>query len=352
MSNAASRSHSTATSSTTGKSQTAYGGVVAVAVTPCCEEGVVDPPAMRRLCEEYSRSGCDGVLVAGSTGESSLLDETDRRALTRAACQAKGPETRIYVGVTALGLGQTIRYACNAAEDGADVAVVTAPYFFKFTQSEVTAFMTAVADKSPLPIALYHHPRVPTPLSRQTIAAMAEHPNVVAVKYTNRNLKEMQAVLEAVGSREIVVMPGSERLLGECYAAGATGGMVTALAGVVPEWHVSLYRALRTGDTKTAETMQNRIVRLWEMFQFPSVCSSISSFSYSLKAALQRRGWLERLDALMPGFTPSEQLKQDVARHLDAAGAPTATSRRKTDDQLLRSDPPSVASPAPHTDRV
>jgi len=87
------------------------------------------------------------------------------------------------------------------------------------------------------------------------------------------------------------------------------------------------------------------------MFGEESVQQSISAFSYSLKVALKRRGWLQSLDPMMTGFTPDEALKQAVAKHLDRAAPPTSTDSRATDG-LLRVDPAAALDPTPHADQI
>ncbi|MCC6125746.1 MAG: dihydrodipicolinate synthase family protein, partial [Pirellulales bacterium] len=136
-----------------------YGGVVAAIVAPHKPSGEVDPPAMRRLCRILADCGCHGVFAIGSTGEMPFLDEDDRRALTVAAREGLGTDAALYVGATGLGLKQTIRYAKNAAADGADVAEIMAPMIFQFGQAELAAYTRAVADACPIPLAIYHHKR-------------------------------------------------------------------------------------------------------------------------------------------------------------------------------------------------
>src|SRR5262245_23493490 len=125
--------------------------ILAAVVTPCQSTGVVDPDALTKLCRALVGHGCDGLFVAASTGESVLLDEDDRRVLTVAAREAVPRNAVLYVGVAGLGSKQTIRYARNAAADGADVAVAMAPFFMKLSQHEVAAYFLEIAEASPIP---------------------------------------------------------------------------------------------------------------------------------------------------------------------------------------------------------
>jgi 4-hydroxy-tetrahydrodipicolinate synthase len=312
-----------------------FAGVVAAVVTPCESPGNIDPAAMSRLCRVLASQGCDGLFIAASTGEAVLLDEVDRRSLTVAAREAVPEVTTIYMGVSGLGLKQTIRYAQNAAEDGADAAVVMAPFFLKVGQREVAEYLLAIADASPIPVALYHHPRMTTPIGVETVARVAEHANIVAMKDTSPTMERAESLIRATAATNISILQGNESLVLNSLQLGAHG-MVTALAGIVPEWHAKLFNAVRDGNPESANQFNDRIVQLWQMFGFEDVGRSISSFACSIKLALQRRGWLENLDGMLTGFTPDEAFKRLIQEHLNRVGVPTSDGRE------LRIDPPHV----------
>jgi dihydrodipicolinate synthase/N-acetylneuraminate lyase len=295
-------------------------------VTPCKAPGVVDPAAMSRLSDTLSQHGCDGLFVAASTGESLLLDEDDRRALTVAARNGAKPETLIYAGVSGMGLKQTIRYAHNAAADGADVAVIMAPFFFKIDQRELAAYFMAIADASQIPVALYHHPRMVTHLDVETVARVASHPNIVALKETSLDASRVQLLIKATKGTHLTVLQGNESLLLESLSLGAHG-MVTALAGVVPEWHVNLLAAVRSGDRRAASECYEQIHELWKMFCFEPVGQSITNFAYALRLALRRRGWLHDLHGMLPGQMPNPAFEQLIHEHLIAAQVPSREER-------------------------
>ncbi len=291
------------------------GGVVAALVTPCSAVGVVDPPALKRLCQILVDQGCDGVLVLGSSGELPMLDEDDRRVLTAAAREGLGADATLYAGASGFGPKQTIRYASNAAADGADIAVIMAPMMLKFSQEELVAYGRAVADASPIPVALYHHLRMPTAFEVDTIAQLARHGNIVAMKDTSVDMTRLGELLEATAGTGMAIMQGSERLFLASLQAGAAG-CVSALATVVPEWHADLCRAITADNEAEAETQQRRITALWQIFRHDLLGQSFSCFAYSVKRMLQHRGWLECTDGLMPGFSPPDGLDDVLLEQL------------------------------------
>jgi len=312
-----------------------YSGVIAAVVTPCASPGKIDAQSFSRLCRILVAEGCDGLFAAASTGESTFLDEDDRRVLVSAARGAVPESTTIYAGVTGMGLKQSIRYAANAAQDGADVAVVMAPYFLKINQRVVSEYVLAIADASPIPVALYHHPRMTTQLGTETVAEVAAHPNIVAIKDTSPDIERAEALIRATASADISILQGNESLALSSLQLGAHG-MVTALAGVVPEWHAGLFDAVRAHDLQTAVRYNEQIVQLCQMFRIDEVADSISAFTCAIKMALNRRGWLEGLDGMLAGFAPDEAFERAIQEHLNRVGVPLRDGRG------LRIDPPHI----------
>jgi dihydrodipicolinate synthase/N-acetylneuraminate lyase len=296
-----------------------YGGVIAVVVTPCRGPGEIDPDAMRRLCSILGAKGCNGIFMLGSSGSWFLIDEDDRRALTVAAREGTPAGTRLYVGISGSGPKQSIRYASYAAQDGADAVVVTPPMMFKYGQDELVRHFTWIADESPLPVVLYHHPRVPSPLEIDTIATLSRHANIVGVKDTSMDIERFGALARATASSGLSVMQGSEKLIHEGLLAGG-GGFMTALCAVAPEWHIALDQAYRRGDQLAAASCQKQIEALWRLFRRAPLDDSFSYFGYLIKRILQVRGWLERTDALMVGFEPQADFDQVILEHIREVG--------------------------------
>jgi len=195
---------------------------------------------MERLCAVLGDKGCDGIFVLGSTGSWHLLDERQRRALTAAAREGAPASARLYVGISGTGPEQSVRFASCAAEDGADVVVVTAPLMCKYSQGELAQYFTRIADGSPLPLILYHHPRIPTPLEVETIAKLSGHPNIVGVKDTSMDMERFKGLVDRTAENGVAVMQGSEKLIHEGLKVGGAGCM-TALAGALGPGRVECF---------------------------------------------------------------------------------------------------------------
>lgn len=288
-------------------------------VTPCRVPGEVDAAGVQRLSRELLRQGCDALFVCGSTGELPFLDEPDRRDIVRAARAACPRETPLFAGISGTGLKQAIRYAHAVAEDGADVAVVMAPFFLQLNQPQLAAHVLRIADASPIPVAAYHHRRMPSVFEVETVARLAQHPNVVAFKESSGDGERMARLMDATRGTHLRVFQGNEPLLLSSLRAGAQG-CVTALANIAPDWHRNVVAAWLAGDLAAAQTWQDRLSELWKMFRFPTTSESFGHFLHTMKLTLHRRGWIASADSFVPGFASDPMFDQAILEHVKKAG--------------------------------
>ena len=274
---------------------------------------------MTQYAAELCARGCDGLFVAASTGELPLLDQDERRALIAAARAGCPRDKTLYAGVSGMGVKQSIRYARDAAAEGADAAVIMAPFFIRLDQAELLRFATEIADASPLPVCLYHHLRMPTGFEVATVARLAEHPNIVALKDTSADEQRIGALLAAVSGTKLQVLQGSENLIHQTMQSGGQG-CVTALAGIAPEWHRDLLAACRRGDDAEAARQQERITALWKMFLLEGTKRSFGHFLFTLKLAARMRGWIGSAASMVPGFEADAAFERAIEEHLRRCG--------------------------------
>jgi 4-hydroxy-tetrahydrodipicolinate synthase len=274
--------------------------LIAAMVTPFTRNGDVDRASLQRLVHYLRRNGVDEYFVVSSTGESPLLDEPDRLAVIETA-RAAAPGGMIYAGISGTGHRHAIRNACEAASAGADVAVLMSPFFLSLNQSQLLSFCTAVADASPLPVVLYHHLRMPTPLTLATVAQLALHPNIVALKDTNGADHDRSAEIRAAtAGRPFKFFQGVEKLALPSLRAGGDG-CVVAQACIAPRLFRALFDAWQAGDQTRAEEIQAQIDALWEIFLRREVKQSFCHFLHTLKLPLHQRGILATTAGALPG---------------------------------------------------
>ncbi len=298
-----------------------YAGVTAPMITPCTDAGEIDYAAIERIASELTHRGCDGVFVVSSTGGMPFLDDSDRARMIASARAGCPREKVLYAGISGMGVRQTLRFARQAADEGADAAVVMAPFFLRLSQGELLRYFMEVADGCPIPLCIYHHVAMPTVVDVETMARLAEHSNVVALKDTSGKLDRMQALAKATWHTRLILLQGSEPIyLGTLQAGGH--GCVSALAGIAPEWHQQLQRAFFDGDVAKAERLQQQITALWKMFELPQIQRSFSYFARSLALGTRYRGWCESAHTVVPGSEADIEFDALVERHLHATGLP------------------------------
>lgn len=297
--------------------------LIVALVTPFDHTGAIDRPSLERLVAYLTQNGIDEFFVAGSTGEAPLLDETDRLAIVETVRRA-APRALIYAGVSGLGHRHAIRHSRESLHAGADVAVLMSPFFVGLDQEQLATFCTAVADASPLPLALYHHLRMPTPFAVPTVARLAAHPNIVALKDTNGGDHNRCAeVLRAVAGRPLRFFQGVEKLVLPTLAAGGHG-CVVAQGCIAPQLFRALFHAWQAGDTARAAEFQERITGLWSIFSRPEVKQSFAHFLHTLKLPLRQRGILATTAGALPGVRFEPEFERMIIDFLRTRLEPTA----------------------------
>ena len=280
--------------------------------------------SLTTLVAHLRAGGVHEFFVVGSTGEAPLLDESERLTIIETV-RGAAPDGTIYAGVSGTGHRHAIRNARDAARAGADIAVLMSPFFVALDQPQLVAFSTAIADASPLPLALYHHLRMPTPFTVPTIAALAAHPNIVALKDTNgADHNRCAEILAATAGTPLKFFQGVEKLVLPTLAGGGPG-CVVAQGNIAANLFRGLLAAWQAGDTARAEDWQRQIDALWEIFLRPEIKQSFAHFLHTMKLPLQRRGVIATTAGALPGvtFTPAfEQLIDDfMTQHLPSLPA-------------------------------
>lgn len=233
------------------------------AVTTFTASGDLDGAAFQHNLDAHLAFGMDGILVAGSSGESALLDDADRRRLlewTRARVPA---DKWLLAGIGSESTRQTIARAHDAKAAGADAVLVISPHYFlkRMTAPALRGHFRAVADASPLPVLLYNMPAYThIVLSPAFVHEMALHENVVGMKDSAGNIPVLQQYLAAQNA-SFRVLTGSGGTVVPALEAGASGAIlaIALFAGPAVRRMVDTYRA---GDHVAAAAMQQLLTPL------------------------------------------------------------------------------------------
>ena len=244
-----------------GMTSLTLGGLMVPAVSTFHANGDLDRDAFQFNLDTHLAHGVDGVLVAGSSGESALLDDEDRRSLLTWARERVPSDKWLLAGVGSESTRQTIARAHDAKAIGATAALVISPHYFlkRMSEAALLAHFRAVADASPLPVMLYNMPAYAhVVLSPALVHEMALHPNVIGMKDSAGNLPMLAQYLEAQ-SETFRVITGNGATVAPALAAGAAGAILAIALYAGPAVRL-LFDAARAGRVDDAAAIQVRLV--------------------------------------------------------------------------------------------
>ena len=173
------------------------GEVLTAAVTPFDSRGAIDVRKFIELCTFLVDNGSDGIVVAGTTGESPTLTDEERLTLFAAAVDAVGDRATVVAGTGTYSTAHSVHLTEKAHELGVDGFLVVTPYYNKPPQRAIVEHFKTIAEASDKPIVVYNIPaRVVINIEPETIAELAEIPNVVAVKQANDDLDQARKIVD------------------------------------------------------------------------------------------------------------------------------------------------------------
>src|SRR6185437_7502413 len=195
-------------------------GIFAAVPTPFYADERVYFRKIEANMARYSRSLLSGMVVLGSTGEGVGLSDSETREVLRVAAEAAAPEKVLIAGVSRESVRATVEMAEAAASNGYDAVLVRAPTYYAplMSTAAVLHYFRSVADRSPLPVLLYHIPKfVPYAFPVEVIAELAGHPNILGTKDSTGSVERVRALVEATKGaprREVTVTPVFEAVTG------------------------------------------------------------------------------------------------------------------------------------------
>jgi 4-hydroxy-2-oxoglutarate aldolase len=238
-----------------------FSGVYIPVPTPFRGDAVATDRLKANL-DRWNQTGLGGYVVLGSTGEFPMLSEAERDAVLAAAREAIPRDKAFIAGTGANSTLMTIQQTKRAAEIGADAAIVITPHYFTKGFSQPAAQIRhylAVADASPIPIMLYNFPlNTGINLEPDTVARIAEHPNVCGIKDSSGNIPQAAQIIHLT-PKSFHVLVGAAAALLPSLAIGSSGGIL-ALANIAPREFVEVHRLARQGRWEEAKEIAARMM--------------------------------------------------------------------------------------------
>lgn len=236
------------------------GSTVAI-VTPF-KNGQVDIPKFKELIEFQIKSGTQGIVPCGTTGESPTLTHEEHNLVVETCVATVKKRVPVIAGTGSNATAEAVALTQHAAKAGADGALVVTPYYNKPTQKGLYLHFKAVADSVKIPIILYNiESRTGRNIETDTVARLARDcKNIIGVKEASGNLQQMKDVRRACGEK-FTLLSGDDALTLPVLEIGGVG-VISVVANIIPKDVVALITAFIAGNKAKASEINDKMIPL------------------------------------------------------------------------------------------
>ena len=256
------------------------GTILTAMVTPFDDEQSVDHARLCELARYLVDNGSDGLVVAGTTGESPTLSDDEKLAMFRSVIEAVGERVPVVAGTGSNDTRHSIALTRAAQECGVDAVLLVTPYYSKPPERGLLEHFRAVAGSTDLPVIVYNIPgRCVVNLSPEALAVLGEVDNIVAVKQADPDIEHLRRLREL---SDVGVYAGNDDMLFDVLALGGWGGICVASHIVGPRL-AEMARLVRAGDHAAARAIDESLRELYRTL-------FITSSPIPVKAALNLLG--------------------------------------------------------------
>lgn len=257
-----------------------FAGLSVALITPF-RDGKVDFETLRAQVEFQIEAGTTCLCPVGTTGESPTLTHPEHERVISEVVQAVGGRIKVMPGTGSNSTAEALRLTLWAASEGADAALMVAPYYNKPTQQGFYEHYKAIAEAVDFPLCVYNIPgRTGKNIEPETMARLAELKNIALVKEATGSLDQASEILSTT---DLTLLSGDDSLTLPLLAIGGEG-VVSVVGNIVPRDMIDLVAAFVSGDRRQAEQMHHKL--------FP-LCRDMLGLSTNpipIKAAMQLLG--------------------------------------------------------------
>jgi 4-hydroxy-tetrahydrodipicolinate synthase len=288
-----------------------FTGSLVALVTPFDEHNRIDYDALERLIEFHVAEGSDGLVVAGTTGESATLEKDEHIELIFRAVEIARGRLPIIAGTGSNSTKQTIDLSVAVGEVAIDAYLLVTPYYNKPVQEGIYQHFMAVADAVEKPVMLYNVPgRTVADTLPETVARLSKHPRIFGIKEATGDMQRLQAIRELV-SDDFRFYSGDDFTVRD-FIEGGGHGVVTVTGNVAPALMADMCRAQSAGD-------RDRAVELDESLQPLNTAMFLESNPIPVKWALAEMGLISG-GIRLPLTTFSDRFHEQMRDALKIAG--------------------------------
>ncbi len=258
-------------------------GLIVPMITPLNEDESLDEAGLERVVEHAIAGGVSGIFLLGSSGEMASLNSAVKERLVRAVVAQVSGRVKVMVGIGHTGTRLVLEHGRPLARLGADAVVITAPYYFRYSQPELATHFLTIAHALDTPVVLYNIPQlVKLTLDPETVARLVEDPLIVGIKDSAGDMEAFDKFLALrAAAPGFEVSQGAERMAAESALRGADG-LVLGLANVAPRLCRQIFEAGQTGDRTKAEALQEQLLHLYPINGYKSFLAGLKTGAHLL----------------------------------------------------------------------
>ncbi len=243
-----------------------HGSIVAL-VTPMDEHGRIDFGALQRLVDFHLHSGTNGIVVAGTTGESTTLTKAEFKQLLSSVVEQVDSSIPVLAGTGSTATAKAIMQTQIATDLGADGALVVTPYYNRPMQAGLLAHYHALADASSIPLVIYNVPsRTAVDILPETVAELARRDEIVAIKEAVPDMARIETLISLCG-QSLAVLSGDDTSALDAMRHGAKG-VVSVAANVVPGLFREMCEDAAANNWQTAAKIDDTLRHLYGILAF------------------------------------------------------------------------------------
>jgi 4-hydroxy-tetrahydrodipicolinate synthase len=234
-------------------------GIIPPVATPMQANEDLDLPRLKWFIDHLIANGVHGIFVLGTNSEFYALDDKEKQQVIATAVEHVRGRVPVYAGTGAEATREAVRLTQMAEKEGADGVSVITPYFILPNQQEIYDHYRRIAEHTKLPVVLYNNPGTcgGVKIEVDTVARLAQIPNIVAIKDSSGDLQNTNEMIRAVPERFSVLM-GRDTLIFPALMFGAKGA-VPATGNIAPKLLVEIYETFQRGDIQGSKAAQLKL---------------------------------------------------------------------------------------------
>ena len=237
-----------------------FKGVATALITPMNENGV-DYNAFARLIDWQCDQGINALVIAGTTGEGSTLDDKEHKEVVKFAAKRINGRCVMIASTGSNDTRYSVQLTKYCADAGADAMLLVTPYYNKTTQGGLVKMYETIADASEKPVILYNVPsRTGINIEPETYEKLSYHPKIQGIKEANSNISKIVQTAQLIGDRMDIYSGNDDQIVPILSMGGQ--GVISVLSNPAPKQTMEICNKFFAGDVKGAAELQCKFLPL------------------------------------------------------------------------------------------